>query len=314
MPETGRVVDEVDFIDLYLFPDGSAEASTKNGIIPINENDFKDDIDALLMECKSLSGGLAEFTLRRKTPDGKNSMYRGTKIVDSDQRDVYILRRVKSVIRSLESLGISPDLKGVLIDPKSTGLVLISGPMGGGKTTTASSVVSARLDACGGLGFVIEDPPETQLSGPVGKGRCIQVHASRHNGGYQEQIVLSLRSGAQLLMVGEIREKDTAIEVINAASAGHLLVSTIHADRISSAVERLVNISGMHPAVVADCLSIVTHQLLTPVAGTGRVRLTLSAVQIGDAERTAIKEQQYKQLDSAADQQRRALRSAPVNP
>ncbi|MGE6098854.1 ATPase, T2SS/T4P/T4SS family [Aeromonas salmonicida] len=302
-----RRIDEVDFIDLYLFAKSArAECTTKTGFIRLEENDFSCDIKNILEECYQTSGSLIEFTLKREF-DNKKQVYRGTKILDAENEDVFILRKVESVIRSLPALGVSDSSVSFICSPEASGIVLVSGRMSSGKTSTAGSIVNARLNESGGIAFILEDPPETKLNGPMGKGRCIQVHANRQNGGYQEQIILALRSGAQFLMVGEIRDSATAREVVNAGSAGHMLVTTIHADSISSAVERLVNLSGMSPKVAADCVSLVFHQTLEKTA-TGH-RLQLQELKIGSTERAQIRDGKFGGLDEAAEQQRRAART-----
>lgn len=302
-----RRIDEVDFIDLYLFSkSGRAECTTKSGFFSLEENDFRQDIKDLLDECYESSGSLIEFTLRRVFESNKQ-VYRCTKILDAEDEDVFILRKVDSTIRSLSTLGVSDSSVSFICSPQSSGVVLVSGAMSSGKTSTAGSIVSARLNECGGVGFILEDPPETKLNGPMGKGRCIQVHANRQNGGYQEQILLALRSGAQFLMVGEIRDSATAREVVNAGSAGHMLVTTIHADSISAAIERLVNLSGLSPKVAADCVSLVLHQTLEKT--TSGHRLQLQELKIGNTEKALIRDGKFGGLDEAAEQQRRAART-----
>lgn len=310
---TDRRIEEVDFIDLYLFShDRRAECSTKTGYVGLEQNDFKRDIDDLLSECERASGGgnIIEFTLKRIYQDRKQ-IYRGTRITDSDDNGVFILRKVDAVIRKIAALGMSKETISFIRSSESSGLVLVAGQMSSGKTSTLAAIVSDRLSECGGIGFVIEDPPETNLNGLMGKGRCIQVHANRQNGGYQEQIVLALRSGAQFLMVGEIRDGATAREVVNASSAGHLLVTTIHADSISSAVERLVNLSGLSEKVAADCVSLVVHQSLEKTPNGHR--LQLQELRIGTNERAMIREGKFGSLDDAAHQQRRAIRTGINN-
>ncbi|MEM0550276.1 MULTISPECIES: ATPase, T2SS/T4P/T4SS family [Aeromonas] len=305
------VVESLNFIDLYLVSDGLAEVCDAEGLRPINSEELNDDLKKLRDECIKASEDMQEFTLWRSVGD-ERYMYRGTKIQSSESECVFVLRRVELKTRDLLSIGLTGDMRALITAPQSTGLVLVTGPMQSGKTTTAASMLKARMDAVPGISSVLEDPPETRLSGRVGKGRCIQVHAGRHNGGYKEQITLALRSGANTIFIGEIRDKSTAIEVVNAASSGHLLISTIHADSLGSAVERLVNLSGMGSSVIADCITAVTHQVMRN-AGVGAARrLVLKEVIIESDIRAAVKDENYEALDAASEQKRRNVRSLGV--
>lgn len=152
------------------------------------------------------------------------------------------------------------------------GLVLFAAPNGQGKTTSASAMVGGRLSAFAGMCNSVEDPIELPLQGAWGRGICLQrpVAPMGADSGGQGQIhqamVEALRQfpaisgGGTILFVGEICDPLTAAEVIKAASNGHLVIATMHAKSVGSAIRRLLTLAtdrrvGLDDANAADLLS-----------------------------------------------------------
>lgn len=296
---------EVNFVDLYLFKD-SGEIKNKSDITPLGD-EFSDELNTLRDMCHNMLSKLevSEFSFHY---DG--IVYRVTYVTEANGESLFILRKSTAEIRPIAGLGLAEDTCEFLMGPLSTGLVLISGAMASGKTSSATSIVKARLEALGGLAFILEDPPETWLSGSIGQGRCIQVHAGKHNGGYREQLVLSLRSGANFIMIGEIREEVTAKEVTKASITGNLVISTIHADKISTTIERLVTLVGSKDQV-ADAVRMVIHQSIRPFGNSNRSGLIVNAFLLGDEARAVIKNGQLNKLDEMAIRQNTVTRQTP---
>lgn len=149
------------------------------------------------------------------------------------------------------------------------GFILIAGPAGVGKTTTCSSTLVARLMRYGGVGWTIEDPPEYEMEGPIGKkgGVCWQKRVVQ--GGYAQatrDVMRCYPAGEQgILMVGEVRDAETADQCVKAALNGLLVMATIHAGDIEGAIERLVGLTSERDRAVArgflaNSLRMVIHQ------------------------------------------------------
>jgi twitching motility protein PilT len=160
--------------------------------------------------------------------------------------------------------------------------------MGNGKTATAASLIVDRLKQGGGLAIALEDPLETNLDGVHGErsGRCVQVQASRKTGGFKEHLIKTMRTGADLIFVGEIRDGDTAEQAAIGALNGHLMIATMHASSPSSAIERFITLAKSGGSritniedIVAAGLSIVVTQSLTrgPVGLNGKSFTRLTA-------------------------------------
>ena len=239
-------------------------------------------------------------------------LYRVTVMLDLRANPVYFLRRMAASLRPLNNLGLPPNLKSQLMEPALRGLVLFAGDMSAGKTSSAASLLSARLHEFGGLALAIEDPPETQLDGLHGPGRCIQIPASRRAGHYKEQLRRAMRTGVSTLLIGEIRCEDTASEAVRQSINGLNVISTIHAKDAIDALARLVTFASGTIANAGDLLaaglSAVIHQSIERIP-TGGVRLRFRSLQLDGADadgiRAKIRAGSFNQLAQDIDSQAR---------
>ena len=158
---------------------------------------------------------------------------------------------------SLEKLGMNPDLRAKFDDliRQPHGIVLVTGPTGSGKTT---SLYSALLDIKSEDTKIIttEDPVEYQLEGI----NQIQVH-SKIGLTFAASLRAILRHDPDVVLVGEIRDHETAENAIQAALTGHLVFSTLHTNDAPSAYTRLVDM-GIEPFLVASTIEAVMAQRL----------------------------------------------------
>lgn len=304
---------DVEFVDLYVGSDycdikGLEGAGALR--VPAPES-LQDEISKLRKQCREIYEAQKEPEFALIFGD---RIYRVTTINDVMNDDVFVLRRSSAAIRPLDDLGLSPALVSAMIDERTNGLVLIAGEMGAGKTSTAASIITARLRRHGGIAMAIEDPPETKLNGIHGAGRCIQTRASRKNGGYKEQIMRAIRSGADMILIGEIRDNETAGEVLKASINGHFIVSTIHAGNVVQAVERLQAFTlptfSNANEILADGLAIVVWQELqkVPSAAGGtimgvRLKAQSLVVTSSSGARQKIRKGQIDQIMHDADAQ-----------
>ncbi len=158
---------------------------------------------------------------------------------------------------SLEKLGMNPDLRASFDEliRLPHGIVLVTGPTGSGKTT---SLYSALLDIKSEDTKIIttEDPVEYQLEGI----NQIQVHA-KIGLTFAQSLRAILRHDPDVVLVGEIRDHETAENAIQAALTGHLVFSTLHTNDAPSAYTRLVDM-GIEPFLVASTIEAVMAQRL----------------------------------------------------
>jgi len=138
------------------------------------------------------------------------------------------------------------------------GLILVCGPTGSGKTTTIYSLLNTLLGR--GLNIMtIEDPVEVELPGVV------QTQVHDHVGfGFAKGLRSLLRNDPDVILVGEIRDAETAEIAVRAAMTGHLVISTVHANSPVGAIKRLKNLN-VDPTLLSDCLLGVYSQRLVRV-------------------------------------------------
>ncbi len=157
----------------------------------------------------------------------------------------------------MTKLGFEPDDFKNFLDAihQPQGMVLITGPTGSGKTTTIYSALN-ELNKSDVNVSTAEDPVEYNLDG------INQVQVNPGIGfTFAEALRAFLRQDPEIIMVGEIRDFETAEIAFKAASTGHLVVSTLHTNDAASTIARLVEI-GLEPYIVAEATSIVVAQRL----------------------------------------------------
>jgi type IV pilus assembly protein PilB len=158
---------------------------------------------------------------------------------------------------NLQYLGLSKDQQKSIDDiiKHPHGMVMVVGPTGSGKSTTLYSMINALNDPSRKI-LTLEDPVELTVPG------VSQIPVSTQNGdSFAEKLRAVLRLDPDIVMVGEIRDVDTARTAIQAAITGHLVMSTFHAGTASAAFSRIVDMIGQNP-IFASAIRLVVGQRL----------------------------------------------------
>jgi type II secretory ATPase GspE/PulE/Tfp pilus assembly ATPase PilB-like protein len=169
------------------------------------------------------------------------------------------LFNLKLELLSLDNLGLS-DRERMVVDEiisHPTGMVLVVGPTGSGKTTTLYSLITT-LNSEERKIITLEDPVEYFLPGVV----QIPVHGDEHASGFADKLRAVLRLDPDTLMVGEIRDQDTARTALQAALTGHLVLSTFHASSAAAALSRLLDYIGVNPLFASAIHLIMAQRLI----------------------------------------------------
>ena len=158
---------------------------------------------------------------------------------------------------SLEDIGFAPELFPLYtrLIRRSHGIILVTGPTGSGKTTTLYATL-LRLNSAESNIITVEDPIEYQLNG-VGQ---IQVNP-KIDLTFANGLRSILRQDPDIIMVGEIRDRETAEIAIQASLTGHLVFSTLHTNDAASAVTRLVDM-GVEPFLISSSVLAMMAQRL----------------------------------------------------
>ncbi|HSX34011.1 MAG TPA: GspE/PulE family protein [Candidatus Saccharimonadales bacterium] len=158
----------------------------------------------------------------------------------------------------LENLGLSQQERDVVDDiiQHPTGLVLVVGPTGSGKTTTLYSLINT-LNSDERKIITLEDPIEYFMKGVV----QIPVAGDHQDTGFADMLRAVLRLDPDVVMVGEIRDQDTARTALQAALTGHLVLSTFHAGSAAAALTRMLDFIGINP-LFASAIHLIMAQRL----------------------------------------------------
>jgi len=207
-----------------------------------------------------------DISERRLPQDGKISVNVGGRGIDlrvsilpTSHGEKVVIRILdsKSIMRGLNELGMDPDVCEAFrqqIDMPH-GILLVTGPTGSGKSTTLYSALS-EMDGNSMNISTVEDPVEYKL------GFCSQVQVHEKIGlDFASALRSLLRQDPDIIMIGEIRDNETARIAVQAALTGHLVLSTLHTNDATSSITRLVNI-GIDSYLIAASLNGVLAQRL----------------------------------------------------
>lgn len=159
----------------------------------------------------------------------------------------------------LENLGLSPQesekVDDVINHP--TGMVLVVGPTGSGKTTTLYSLINTLNNTQRKI-ITLEDPVEYNMPGIV----QIPVEGQLGKQSFAESLRAVLRLDPDVVMIGEIRDQDTAKTALQAALTGHLVLSTFHASSAAAALTRMLDMIGVNPLFTSAMHLIMAQRLV----------------------------------------------------
>ena len=207
-----------------------------------------------------------DISEKRMPQDGRISLRIGTRAVDVRVSTLPSAHGERAVLRlldksesklNLEAVGMQGEVLAQLqkLIAQPHGIILVTGPTGSGKTTTLYAALS-RLDAAGSNIMTVEDPIEYELSG-IGQ---TQVNA-KIDLTFAKALRAILRQDPDVIMIGEIRDFETAQIAIQASLTGHLVLATLHTNDAASAVTRLTDM-GIEPFLLSSSLLGVLAQRL----------------------------------------------------
>ena len=231
----------------------------------INVFEFDTDTYELLLSRIKLLSGM-KLNLKDISQDGRFSV----KILDNDieirssilpgaynESIVMRLLNPKSIAVSIEELGIENRTLAVLLEQikRPNGMLLITGPTGSGKTTTLYAFLK-KISTPDVKIITIEDPIEYHLPGIV----QTQVDEQKEYT-FLSGLRSALRQDPDVIMVGEIRDNETATIAINSALTGHLVFSTLHTNTAAGAFPRLIDL-GVNPKIISSAINVAMAQRL----------------------------------------------------
>ncbi|WWE60212.1 PilT/PilU family type 4a pilus ATPase [Parasalinivibrio latis] len=190
------------------------------------------------------------------------------------QRDMpgMVLRRIQTDIPSFESLGLPEVMRDLAIAKR--GLILIVGATGSGKSTSMASMIGLRNARATGHILTVEDPIE--FIHPHNKCIVTQREVGIDTESYEIALKNSLRQAPDVIMIGEIRSRETMEFAMQFAETGHLCIATLHANNANQALERILHLVPEDRRVPflfdlsLNLKCVLAQQLVPDVSGVGR--------------------------------------------
>ena len=285
LPKTEDLLDDSNDAPVIRLINAILSEAIKDGASDIHIEPYEENlsirfrVDGILKEKLNPSSRIApllnarikvmsnlDIAERRVPQDGRMSLKLGEKWVDirvstlpSSFGERLVLRLLDKADASLDlrELGMTEEMTNdYLKQLKSTsGIILVTGPTGSGKTTTLYSGLNFLNDQTRNI-LTVEDPIEYALEG-VGQTQVNNKVGLSFAQGFRA----ILRQDPDVVMVGEIRDKETAETAIQASLTGHLVLSTIHTNDSVGAITRLIDM-GVEPYLLASTLKMVIAQRL----------------------------------------------------
>jgi type IV pilus assembly protein PilB len=222
---------------------------------------------------------------RRRPQDGHISMSVSGRMIDFRVSTVLTAKGEKVVIRildrqsmliTLEQLGMLPEQQKIfesfIIRPH--GIILVTGPTGSGKTTSLYAALS-KLDSLGRNIVTIENPVEYQLDD------INQVQVNTYiNFGFANALRTIVRQDPDIILIGEIRDEETAEIAVQSALTGHLVLSTLHTNDAPSAVIRLLDMEVQPFLITSTVRGIIAQRLVRTICNECKEEYTPPAEEL----------------------------------
>ncbi|MCX6716085.1 MAG: GspE/PulE family protein [Candidatus Taylorbacteria bacterium] len=255
----------IDASDVHLEPE-EAYVQLRYRLDGVLHEVMRFDIDTynlLLSRIKLISG--MKLNVKKDSQDGRFSIHLPigeievrVSILPGAYNESIVMRLLnpKSINVPLENLGIHPKLLALLEKEmtRPDGMILTTGPTGSGKTTTLYAFLK-KVHSPDVKIITIEDPIEYHLPG------IVQTQVNDKGYTFSEGLRAAVRQDPDIIMIGEIRDGDTAAIAINSALTGHLVFSTLHTNDAAGTFPRLVDL-GVNPSTVPSALRVSMAQRL----------------------------------------------------
>ena len=218
------------------------------------------------------------------------------------------LRAIPERIPSLAELGFPADL-GEKIIAATSGLVLVTGVTGSGKTTSIAALIQL-LNARGNCRIITVEEPIEYLFPACGDSIVTQREVGADVSTFHDGLRSGLRQDPDVLLVGEIRDRETAQLALTAAETGHLIFGTMHSADAKGSITRLVDLfpAEMHDDIrtqLSMSLRCVVAQHLLPGAQAARRVLAMEVMFANFGVKSAIRQGKLENIDTAIQSGRR---------
>jgi twitching motility protein PilU len=266
--------------DMFFTSGAPIQIKINGTLMPVNDQRITpDQIRAIAYELMSAEQTREfeerhEMNFARRGEGGSGGAIGNFRINIFQQRNTIgiVVRFIKPDIPAFDTLDLPPVLKEVIME--KLGLILIVGSTGSGKSTTMASMIDYRNASRPGHILTIEDPVEFAFRHKKSIVNQREVHIDTHS--FEAALISAMREAPDLLMIGEVRDRETLQAALLFAQTGHLCMTTLHANNSYNALNRIINFfpREMRDGLLADmavAIRCVISQRLVRTADGRRV-------------------------------------------
>lgn len=277
--------------DLFITADAPPSMKVNGTIMPVTKSALTPEQSMTLVKSVMTPSQIKEFdeTLECQfaiSDKHQNARFRVSAFVQKDCAGM-VLRKIETKIPTVEQLNLPPILNEIAM--KKRGIVLLVGATGTGKSTTLAAMMGYRNENSRGHIITIEDPIEYvhEHKGCIITQREVGIDTKSFEAGLKN----TLRQAPDVILIGEIRTRETMDYAIQYAETGHLVFATLHANNANQAIDRIIHLfeAEHHEQILMDLSlnlrAIVAQQLIATPDGKGRraaIEILLNSQLIGD--------------------------------
>ena len=277
--------------DLFITADAPPSMKVNGTIVPVTKSALTPEQSMTLVKSVMTPSQIKEFdeTLECQfaiSDKQQNARFRVSAFVQKDCAGM-VLRKIETKIPTVEQLNLPPILNEIAM--KKRGIVLLVGATGTGKSTTLAAMMGYRNENSRGHIITIEDPIEYvhEHKGCIITQREVGIDTKSFEAGLKN----ALRQAPDVILIGEIRTRETMDYAIQYAETGHLVFATLHANNANQAIDRIIHFfdAEHHEQILMDLSlnlrAIVAQQLIATPDGKGRraaIEILLNSQLIGD--------------------------------
>ena len=277
--------------DLFITADAPPSMKVNGTIVPVTKSALTPEQSMTLVKSVMTPSQIKEFdeTLECQfaiSDKHQNARFRVSAFVQKDCAGM-VLRKIETKIPTVEQLNLPPILNEIAM--KKRGIVLLVGATGTGKSTTLAAMMGYRNENSRGHIITIEDPIEYvhEHKGCIITQREVGIDTKSFEAGLKN----TLRQAPDVILIGEIRTRETMDYAIQYAETGHLVFATLHANNANQAIDRIIHFfdAEHHEQILMDLSlnlrAIVAQQLIATPDGKGRraaIEILLNSQLIGD--------------------------------
>lgn len=254
--------------DIFFTPNAPAMLKIEGEMLAVGKSLMTQSIIRELVESVLTPEQQAQFDAQQEidlaTDAGGLGRFR-INVFTQRNSPAMVLRYVKSEVPTLDRLGVPEALKDLIMLKR--GMILMVGATGSGKSTTLAAMLNHRNETATGHILTIEDPIE--FVHPNKRSIVNQREVGTDTESYARALKSSLREAPDVILIGEVRVRETMDAVIQLANTGHLALSTLHANNAYQALQRIIN---MYPDELREQLYMDLSLTLRAIVSQRLVR------------------------------------------